>query len=502
MLRMRTTIPVKSIKIGDRMRKDLGDLHSLAVSIKERGLIQPIVLDPNFNLIAGERRLRAHELLGLEEIDYVLYNETSESVRKEIEFCENFWRKNMSWTEECLGILDIYRIKKKEGALAGITEHWHLVVSNMFGMSVGTVNYIIVVARKLEEELSLPEDKRKYHQFQSAAEAYRLGILAERNDADRSRLAELSKLQVNTAEQDEETQLIVEEVTELRQDPVLLDAERTRYESNPLNVVPFDVYWEEKQRLADEQRNTIYLSNRLINCDCISFMLHPDNTKRFDHIITDPPYGIDMDNLNQQNTHGGMRDLDRVEDAHQVEENEELLSRFFPAAFQCTKDNAFVVVCGDFMQWQYMYNLATNAGFAVQRWPLVWRKVNQPVMNNCASYNTTKDYEIIMVCRKPGATLSAKRNSSIIDASNVQATKETGHPFAKPYELTNELLRLVSLEGQTILEPFAGCGSLVIEMIKTNRHVVAIEKETHHFNQMLENVKRYYLSLNPKFRFK
>ena len=498
---MRTTIAIKEVKVGDRMRKDLGDIHSLAVSIKEKGLIQPIVLDPNFNLIAGERRLRAHEMLGLEAIDYVLYNETSESVRKEIEFCENFWRKSMTWQEECLGILDIYRTKKREGALTGITENWHLIVSNMFGMSIGTVNYIIVVARKLEEELKLPEEKRRYHQFQSAAEAYRLGILADKNDADRSRLAELSKLQVNSAEQVEETRLIVEEVVELQQNPTLLDEERRRYESNPLNKdVPFDAYWEEKQRFATERQNTIHLSNRFINGDCIDYMLA--NEGAFDHIITDPPYGIDMDNLNQQNSHGGMRDIDRVEEAHQVDENVSLLDKFFRAAFHCTKESAFVVVCGDQMQWQYMYDLAISAGFAVQRWPLIWRKVNQSVMNNCSQYNTTKDFEIIMVCRKPAATLANKRNSSIIDASNSQAVKETGHPFAKPYELTRELIQLVSLEGQLILEPFAGCGSLALEIIRNNRQVIAVEKETHHYNQLLENVKRHYLSLNPKLKFK
>ena len=81
-------------------------------------------------------------------------------------------------------------------------------------------------------------------------------------------------------------------------------------------------------------------------------------------------------------------------------ENMTLLSKFFPAAYKVTREKAFVVVFGDLMQWQYMYDLAVKSGFAVQRWPIIWRKVNQSVMNNCAMYNTTKDYEIILVCRK------------------------------------------------------------------------------------------------------
>ncbi len=56
------------IKVGDRFRKDMGDLDSLAASIKDVGLLQPIGIDSNYRLIFGERRLRACEILGLERI--------------------------------------------------------------------------------------------------------------------------------------------------------------------------------------------------------------------------------------------------------------------------------------------------------------------------------------------------------------------------------------------------------------------------------------------------
>lgn len=56
------------IKVGDRFRKDMGDLDNLAASIKDIGLLQPIGIDSNYRLIFGERRLRAFEILGLERI--------------------------------------------------------------------------------------------------------------------------------------------------------------------------------------------------------------------------------------------------------------------------------------------------------------------------------------------------------------------------------------------------------------------------------------------------
>ena len=52
--------------MNERLRKDVGDLTSLIKSIKEVGLIHPIVVDSNGVLIAGYRRLKACEELGIE----------------------------------------------------------------------------------------------------------------------------------------------------------------------------------------------------------------------------------------------------------------------------------------------------------------------------------------------------------------------------------------------------------------------------------------------------
>jgi ParB-like chromosome segregation protein Spo0J len=58
-------VQIAGIHVGERHRKDLGDLQALAESIKEVGLINPITLMPDGRLIAGERRLRVfRDILG------------------------------------------------------------------------------------------------------------------------------------------------------------------------------------------------------------------------------------------------------------------------------------------------------------------------------------------------------------------------------------------------------------------------------------------------------
>ena len=63
-------IDIEKIKVTDRIRKDFGDIQELADDIEENGLINPPVITPDtFELVAGERRLRAMKLLGYKQIE-------------------------------------------------------------------------------------------------------------------------------------------------------------------------------------------------------------------------------------------------------------------------------------------------------------------------------------------------------------------------------------------------------------------------------------------------
>lgn len=521
---MKQQIPLNEIIVKVQPRKEFVGIESLADSIRQRGLLQPIIIDANKVLRYGERRYRACKFLGLEMVDVVF--DTKEMPEDEVIECqliENIERQSLTWQEEALGVLDIYRKKNRRGALEGWT--WgQQQCANMFKMQIGTVNYILRVAKELEKELHLPIESRRYHHFVSAAEAFRLGILQDEEDRMLVIAAQKAKQSAEGNKQDIEraTAEIVESITStpIRDDigdldrqhifdlrdrarngylDLSVDEARTLYFSNPLNPPDeFDLYYKEK-RDSLQQLLTIDLSTTIIHGNCIEHML--SNPDTYDHIITDPPYGIDMSMLDQPNQ--GMVDIDRVVDAHDVAENVILLAEFIRAAWITTKESAFLIMCCDVGQWNHLYMIAMQVGWAVQRWPIVWRKVNQSIGNGAAQYNTSKDYEIIMVCRKPKSVLAQKMNTSIIEASNTEVTKLTGHPFAKPFGLTEQLVNLVSLPNQLLLEPFAGAGSMTIQALRMNRRVVAIEKELHHYNALVENIKNlHYLKLNPKLMFK
>lgn len=89
-------IALSEIKIGKRFRKDLGNIKKLAKSIEEIGLLHPIVIDDEKNLIAGYRRIKAFEHLDREKIPYT---RLSLKDLKQGEVKENIERKNFTHSE-------------------------------------------------------------------------------------------------------------------------------------------------------------------------------------------------------------------------------------------------------------------------------------------------------------------------------------------------------------------------------------------------------------------
>lgn len=94
-------------------------LEELAESIKEYGIIQPIVVAEQkgyYSIIAGERRWRAAKLAGLEEIPAII-RENDEQKNREIALIENIQREDLNPYEKALGIrnlMDKYGLTQEE----------------------------------------------------------------------------------------------------------------------------------------------------------------------------------------------------------------------------------------------------------------------------------------------------------------------------------------------------------------------------------------------------
>ncbi len=95
-------------------------LEELAASVKEHGIIQPIVVSKNekgfYTIIAGERRWRAARLANLKEIPAII-REYDQKTASEVALIENLQRENLNPMEEADGfrnLMDLYGMTQEE----------------------------------------------------------------------------------------------------------------------------------------------------------------------------------------------------------------------------------------------------------------------------------------------------------------------------------------------------------------------------------------------------
>jgi ParB family chromosome partitioning protein len=112
-------------------RSSMGDLEDLAASIRDKGILEPILVRPRpdgdgdgplFRIISGERRFRAAQEAGLYEVP-VIVMEVTEQEAIEIALIENLQRKDLTPFEEAEG----YR------ALAEVHGYTHEAIASAVG---------------------------------------------------------------------------------------------------------------------------------------------------------------------------------------------------------------------------------------------------------------------------------------------------------------------------------------------------------------------------------
>ena len=119
-------------------RTNMGNIEELAASIREKGVLEPILvrsIGPNqYQIISGERRFRAAELAGLDEIPAIEL-EADDKETLEIALIENIQRKDLTAFEEAEGFL---LLQQKFG-------YTHEKISQVIGKSRTTITETLLI---------------------------------------------------------------------------------------------------------------------------------------------------------------------------------------------------------------------------------------------------------------------------------------------------------------------------------------------------------------------
>jgi len=105
-------LPVESLRpnpLQPRQRMDASELQSLADSVREHGIVQPIIVraaKDGYEIIAGERRWRAAKMAGLSSVP-VQVIDASDSAALEIALVENLQREDLSPLEVARALKDL-----------------------------------------------------------------------------------------------------------------------------------------------------------------------------------------------------------------------------------------------------------------------------------------------------------------------------------------------------------------------------------------------------------
>lgn len=210
---------------------------------------------------------------------------------------------------------------------------------------------------------------------------------------------------------------------------------------------------------------------QLINGDCLEEMKKIADGS-IDMVLTDPPYNIARENNFSTMGRAGI-------DFGEWDKNADLFS-YIKEAFRVTKNGGSFVVFND---WKNLGDIAKEAervGYETKDM-LRLEKTNPMPRNRDRRYIT--DYECAVWFVKPKEKWIFNRQDPMYQRPKFVHSIDKGlHPTQKSLKLMEELVKIHSNEGMTILDPFMGSGTTGVACKNLNRNFIGIELDETYFN--------------------
>lgn len=422
---MSIQVPIDSIFIGKRRRKDYGDIEALAKSFTENGQITAITIappheedlsDPDYVgqpwvLVAGGRRMAAAKRVGWTTIRAMDREKLDPLKLRVLELAENLERKDMDFVEVVRAKQEMFLLRKEQNP-----EITQAEVAREMGETPKTLSVDLRVAEILE---SRPELK----QSSSRKAVLRAGKMVDHLEA------------------------------RVARDVVM--------GSNNMND----------------------LGTRMMTADARQWLrIWPNG--RFDLVFSDPPYGIDHYKQGHKVDAGESLGLSEYDDGEGV--TLDLFADVVPEMIRVTRDTGWIILFQAEANYEFLKGLfesccTTHYDYAIDRddkklgcqfetpdSPCTFGKCEEPrwIWHRPNSQNNPREpelhaknmYEHLLVFnRGKGKILRPCGNMLTYDA-------EYGgriHAMQKPVELCKDIISRVTLTGESMADPFFGSGALL-----------------------------------------
>lgn len=413
------------ILIRDRQRTTIekGPLEELRSSILERGLLQPPVFrlldDGKWELVAGERRLRAIDLIAKEnetffcngelivpgKIPALAFISTTDKAAFEAELEENIIRVDLSWQDRQKALAMLHRLRSQENP------------DQTFKDTANEVS-VKTSGTPLNEQTKTTGIHQISRAVVTAQHLHKPEIAKARNEHEAYRL--------------------------------ILKQESAAYEAELL-----------RRRVIGGQRSTCSIRH-----GDMTKLLPQMNEGVFDLILTDPPYGVGADKFRT-----------RTEEHHNYadtpESAKELLRTILIEGFRVTKLKANLFIFTDIRHFEWLQSYSSQMGWMPWRTPILWQKSEAEGLAPWGREGFARTYDLIFWATKGQRGI----RGPCVDILNFPRVKRNERIYGaeKPLPLLSKLIEISTLPDDMILDPCAGSGSTIVAAKQLKRHGVGIE---------------------------
>lgn len=425
-------VPLSSIEMSDRARKELGNIDDLELSIKESGLIQPLAVQKNgdgYKLVAGGRRFTVLTRNGVETVPIRIFESgLSDLEIKVIEYAENFHRKDLEYWENDDLLRRITELKQNQlgkKATGGAAEHstgWGLKdTADLMGVTDATVSTAIKRSKAREEYPDL---------FKSAKT------------------------------QKDATTIMKKTRDDLIRQEIVKEIEKGKTENRATQLGKL-------YKLQDffEGVKTI-----------------PDRTIKLVEI--DPPYAIRLGSVKKSSGESQYQ----VGDYNEVPADgyPNFLADTFRECYRVMRDHSWLICWFGPEPWfEVVHDLLVDAGFRTTRMCGIWIKgYGQSARPDIRLANS---YEMFFYAWKGSPTLNKAGSTNLFTHAPVHPQQKT-HPTERPIELMEDIYSTFADVGERVLIPFLGSGNGILAADKLNMAPIGFELSESYRNSFLVKV--------------
>lgn len=398
-------VKLADIKFGERYRDDYGNIEELMASIKEKGVIQPITLNTNMELLAGGRRYTACWNLGVSEIPAIIRETNGQIDEREIELMENIHRKDFTWQEQAKLTAEIHRLYQ-----ANKVDWSQNKTAALLDQNPMNVSRALSLAAAMEVQPSIADCK-------TASDAHKLLKTAEQNAI----VAELAK----------------------RQKSLVLEAQ----EPSP------------EKRLTPQERGvaaTLKVADADYRIgDVFAGLANMRSGGNVDFIECDPPYGVDLDVLTQRAGQANVNQRDANYNEISEDTYADFINNLANELYRVAARDCWMVFWFAFKWMGTVRSSLLQAGWSIDEVPALWLKGNGRTPR--PDILLARSYEPFFIARKgqPTVIKQGRMNSW---TRNVDEKKY--HPAQRPVGLMEDIMSTFLDERQhNVLVPFVGSGA-------------------------------------------